>query len=67
MREIALSPKPFHLFRYIDEQAFRFNIAGQQELIHDGATVSNDALGDRWKARLYKELTAKTDLPAEPF
>jgi hypothetical protein len=53
--------EPFHLFRYVDEQAFRFN----NRLDHDGerfVTVMQQILGRRLT---YKELIGKTEESAE--
>jgi transposase-like protein len=53
-----VSVEPFHLFRYIDEQAFRFN---NRKDMNDGdrfATVMKQVTGKRLT---YKELTGKVE------
>lgn len=65
-----VSVEPFHLFRYIDEQGFRFNNRGnKRHPIHDGerfAMVLSQVAGRRVT---YRELTGKTDArqAAAPF
>src|SRR6266852_2351850 len=52
-----VSVEPFHLFRYLDEQVFRYNFRG---LPHDGARfehVANHLFGKRLT---YAEVTGKT-------
>jgi transposase-like protein len=55
-----VSVEPFHLFRYLDEQAFRFNNRGSKESpIHDGErfdSVLSHVLGKRLT---YAEVTGK--------
>src|SRR6202790_1230283 len=56
-----VSVEPFHLFRYLDEQAFRFNNRGSKESrINDGQrfdSVLSHVLGKRLT---YAEVTGKT-------
>lgn len=56
-----MSVEPFHLFRYLDEQAFRFNNRGSKEApVHDGErfdSVLSHVLG---KHLTYAEVTGKT-------
>jgi hypothetical protein len=59
-----VSVEPFHLFRYVDEQAFRFNY--RQEM-NDGdrfVTVMKQIVGRRLT---YKELTGKEGETTEAF
>jgi hypothetical protein len=52
-----VSVEPFHLFRYLDEQAFRFN-----EREREDADRFKKALGSVTGRRVtYKELTGKAD------
>jgi ISXO2 transposase-like protein len=52
-----ISVEPFHLFRYVDEQAFRFN----SRKVSDGARFA-EALGNVSGRRLmYKHLTGKDE------
>ncbi len=52
-----ISVEPFHLFRYVDEQAFRFN----SRKVSDGTRFA-EALGDVTGRRLmYKHLTGKDE------
>jgi transposase-like protein len=58
-----VSVEPFHLFRYLDEQAFRFN----ERKATDGERfigVASSVLGRRLT---YAELTGKTESTAEPL
>jgi hypothetical protein len=52
-----VSVEPFHLFRYVDEQAFRFN--NREEMDDSGrfTAVMKQIVGRRLT---YKELTGKT-------
>lgn len=64
-----VSVEPFHLFRYLDEQEFRYNNRGNKKHpVHDGqrfAMILSQVAGRRVT---YKELTGKTDVrQAEPF
>jgi transposase-like protein len=56
-----VSVEPFHLFRYLDEQAFRFNNRGNKKaLVNDGErfdSVLSHVLGKRLT---YAEVTGKT-------
>ena len=63
-----VSVEPFHLFRYLDEQAFRFNKRGSKEApIKDGErfdSVLSHVLGKRLT---YAELTGKVGaMPSLP-
>jgi transposase-like protein len=62
-----VSVEPFHLFRYLDEQMFRFNNRGNKYApVHDGQRfdmVLSNVAGRRLK---YKELTGKVGV-AEIF
>ena len=58
-----VSVEPFHLFRYLDEQAYRFN----ERKLNDGERfigVASSVLGRRLT---YAELTGKTESTAEPL
>jgi hypothetical protein len=64
-----ISVEPFHLFRYIDEQAFRFN-----NRKHDtGEVMSDDERFTAVLAKLvgrrltYKQLTGKEGVPEGVF
>lgn len=54
-----VSVEPFHLFRYLDEQSFRFNT----RKVSDGARFLMAAAGIVGKRIMYKELTG--NLPCE--
>jgi transposase-like protein len=58
-----VSVEPFHLFRYLDEQAFRYNErkANDSQRFID---VASSVLGRRLT---YSELTGKTESTAEPL
>jgi transposase-like protein len=56
-----ISVEPFHLFRYVDEQAFRYNTRNLSDA-ERFATVMKQIVGRRVT---YKELTGKTDDIAE--
>lgn len=61
-----VSVEPFHLFRYIDEQSFRYNNRGDKDNpVHDGERFQMMLSQVAGKRVMYKELTGKTDLPAE--
>ena len=63
-----VSVEPFHLFRYIDEQAFRYNNRGNKKTpVHDGQRFQMMLSQVTGKRVMYKDLTGKTNLPAEPF
>jgi len=51
-----VSVEPFHLFRYLDEQAFRYNF---RKLPHDGARFEHVASHLLGKRLTYAELTGK--------
>jgi transposase-like protein len=55
-----VSVEPFHLFRYLDEEAFRFN----ERKLTDGERFMNAAGSVVGKRLMYKELTGKTLEPA---
>ncbi len=55
-----ISVEPFHLFRYLDEQAFRFN----NRKTDDGDRFVRTLEGIEGKRLTYKELTGKTDASA---
>ena len=56
-----VSVEPFHLFRYLDEQAFRFNNRGSKESpIHDGERFDNVLSHVLGKRLTYSEVTGKT-------
>lgn len=52
-----VSVEPFHLFRYLDEQCFRFN----NRKVTDGERFSLAVSGIVGKRVMYKELTGKTE------
>lgn len=51
-----VSVEPFHLFRYLDEQVFRYNF---RELPHDGACFEHVASHLFGKRLTYAEVTGK--------
>jgi len=51
-----VSVEPFHLFRYLDEQVFRFNL---RELAHDGLRFEHVASHVIGKRLTYAEVTGK--------
>jgi hypothetical protein len=52
--------EPFHLFRYIDEQSFRFNNRGTKESpVHDGQRFDMVLSQVAGRRIMYKELTGK--------
>lgn len=55
-----ISVEPFHLFRYLDEEAFRFNTRKAK----DGARFANALRSVVGKRLTYKHLTGKDMLPA---
>lgn len=60
-----ISVEPFHLFRYIDEQAFRYNY---RKDMHDGERFTTAMSMVTGKRLTYKELTGKTkDFDDEPL
>ncbi len=52
-----VSVEPFHLFRYLDEQAFRYN----NRQTDDGDRFAEALKGTTGKRLTYKELTGKTE------
>jgi hypothetical protein len=52
-----VSVEPFHLFRYVDEQVFRYNF---RELPHDGARFEHVASQIIGKRLTYAEVTGKS-------
>ena len=64
-----VSVEPFHLFRYLDEQEFRYNNRGNKDNpIHDGQRFEMMLSQVAGKRVMYKDLTGKSHLPAvEPF
>jgi len=52
-----ISVEPFHLFRYLDEQVFRYNF---RELAHDGLRFEHVASHVIGKRLTYAEVTGKT-------
>ena len=65
-----VSVEPFHLFRYLDEQEFRYNNRGSKENpVHDGERFLMILSRISGKRITYKELTGKNRLPEsdEPF
>lgn len=52
-----ISVEPFHLFRYLDEQVFRYNF---RELPHDGARFEHVTSHIIGKRLTYAEVTGKT-------
>jgi transposase-like protein len=58
-----VSVEPFHLFRYLDEQCYRFNNRGNKENpIHDGQRFDMLLSQVAGKRIQYKELTGKVGL-----
>lgn len=55
-----VSVEPFHLFRYLDEQAFRFNMRKN----NDGQRFTEALSGVTGRRITYKELTGKEITPA---
>ncbi len=56
LRGTYVSVEPFHLFRYLDEQAFRFN----ERKAHDAARFAETLRGVTGKRVQFDELTGKT-------
>jgi transposase-like protein len=54
-----ISVEPFHLFRYLDEQVFRYNL---RELTHDGLRFEHVASHVIGKRLTYAEVTGKVGL-----
>ncbi len=59
IRGTYVSVEPFHLFRYLDEQAFRFN----SRKVTDGERFKAALRGIVGKRLTYTELTGKTAIP----
>jgi transposase-like protein len=58
--------EPFHLFRYLDEQCFRFNNRGNKEKpVNDGERFTMLLSQVAGKRLTYSALTGKDSLPAE--
>jgi transposase-like protein len=55
-----ISVEPFHLFRYLDEQVFRYNL---RELAHDGLRFEHVASHIIGKRLTYAEVTGKSGSP----
>jgi len=55
-----VSVEPFHLFRYLDEQSFRFN----NRRANDAGRFQSCALADRRKRLTFSDLTGKSQLAA---
>jgi len=63
-----VSVEPFHLFRYLDEQEFRFNNRGTRENpVTDGERFDMAVRQIVGKRLTYKQLTGKAGLSPEPF
>jgi transposase-like protein len=64
-----VSVEPFHLFRYLDEQSFRFNNRGTRKVpVNDGQRFSMVLSMVAGKRLTYKELTGKTSVgETQPF
>ena len=64
-----ISVEPFHLFRYLDEQEFRYNNRGNKDNpIHDGQRFEMMLSQVVGKRVMYKDLTGKTgEICQEPF
>lgn len=59
--------EPFHLFRYVDEQVFRYNNRGTKtNPVNDGERMSRLCSQIIGKRLTYAELTAKEDKKPEP-
>ncbi len=58
-----VSVEPFHLFRYVDEQAFRYN----NRKMDDSERFAMSVEGITGKRVSYAELTGKTEGATEPF
>src|SRR5208282_124191 len=56
-----VSVEPFHLFRYLDEQVYRFN----NRRTDDGTRFVGAMSGFAGKRLTYKQLTGKTETPAQ--
>jgi hypothetical protein len=58
-----VSVEPFHLFRYVDEQSFRYN----NRKMEDSDRFAMSVEGIVGKRVTYAELTGKTESLIEPF
>jgi hypothetical protein len=58
-----VSVEPFHLFRYLDEQAYRFN----ERKRNDSERFIGDASSVLGRRLTSEELTGKTESTAEPL
>jgi hypothetical protein len=66
LRGTYVSVEPFHMFRYLDEQVFRFNHRGSKKVPVSDLDRFDRALSQVVGKRLtYSELTGKDD--ATPF
>src|SRR6266480_3753432 len=63
-----ISVEPFHLFRYVDEQAFRYNTRKDENgnKIKDAARFAEAMSQVLGKRLTYSELTGKSDSPHHP-
>jgi len=64
IRGTYVSVEPFHLFRYLDEQAFRFNERKHED--GDAGRFEEAGRGMFGKRLTYKELIGETNGAAEP-
>jgi hypothetical protein len=55
---VSVEPEPYHLFRYVDEQAFRYNNRGPMNDEQRFTYVMRKIVGKRLT---YAELTGKTE------
>ena len=63
-----VSVEPFHLFRYLDEQGFRYNNRGNKfHPVHDGQRFQMLLSNVAGRRVTYKELTGKVGVSEEPF
>jgi hypothetical protein len=69
LAELYVSVEPFHLFRYLDEQSFRFNNRGHRKApITDADRFKMVVAGIVGKRLTYSHLTGKDDARQEqPF
>jgi transposase-like protein len=62
LRGTYVSVEPFHMFRYLDEQVFRFNNRGSKDAKVNDLDRFNRAMGQVFNKRLtYVEVTGKND------
>ncbi len=64
LRGTYVSVEPFHLFRYVDEQAFRFNLRKQHNDADRFRAVLRNVIGKRLR---YDELTGKEGLESYAY